>query len=88
MTIGEIAARFGLAPHVLRHWESMGLLAPARAEGHRRRHRPDDLYRVGVILLAKEAGLNLTGIREIIATRDAAREAERAMARAQRRRRG
>ena len=29
-TIGELAARFGLATHVLRHWEDMGLLSPAR----------------------------------------------------------
>ncbi|WXK67305.1 MerR family DNA-binding transcriptional regulator [Nonomuraea sp. N2-4H] len=28
MAIGEVAARFGLAPHVLRHWEAMGLLSP------------------------------------------------------------
>lgn len=28
--IGELARRFGLAAHVLRHWESMGLLEPAR----------------------------------------------------------
>ncbi|MER5317779.1 MerR family transcriptional regulator [Streptosporangium roseum] len=28
MTIGDVAARFGPATHVLRHWESMGLLSP------------------------------------------------------------
>jgi hypothetical protein len=28
-TIGELAARFGLATHVLRHWEDVGLLSPA-----------------------------------------------------------
>lgn len=26
--IGELAARFGLSTHVLRHWEAVGLLAP------------------------------------------------------------
>ena len=30
MTIGELAARFGLATHVLRHWEAVGLLGPER----------------------------------------------------------
>lgn len=30
LTIGELAQRFGLATHVLRYWESMGLLKPAR----------------------------------------------------------
>ncbi len=28
-TIGELAARFGLATHVLRHWEDVGLLTPS-----------------------------------------------------------
>lgn len=67
MSIGEIAQRFGLATHVLRYWESMGLLAPARVEGERRRYGPDDLYRAAVILRAKEAGFGLDDIREMIA---------------------
>jgi DNA-binding transcriptional MerR regulator len=70
LTIGEIAGRFGLPAHVLRHWESVGLLAPARAEGRRRRYGTDDLYRVAVILRAKEAGFGLEDIRQMIATPD------------------
>lgn len=70
LTIGEVADRFGLPAHVLRHWESVGLLAPARAEGQRRRYGPDDLYRVAVILRAKEAGFGLEDIRQMIATAD------------------
>ncbi|ETK36728.1 MerR family transcriptional regulator [Microbispora sp. ATCC PTA-5024] len=65
-----MAERFGLAAHVLRHWESVGLLEPARAEGDRRRYGPDDLYRIAVILRAKEAGFGLDDIREMIATRE------------------
>ena len=63
MSIGEVAHRFGLAPHVLRHWESVGLLAPTRAVADRRRYGPDDLYRVAVVLRAKEAGFALDEIR-------------------------
>jgi MerR family transcriptional regulator, copper efflux regulator len=59
MTIGEIAQRFGLPTHVLRHWESVGLLAPTRAVAGRRRYDRDHLYRVAVILRAKEAGFGL-----------------------------
>jgi DNA-binding transcriptional MerR regulator len=66
LTIGEMAVRFGLATHVLRHWESMGLLAPVRVVAGRRRYGPDDLYRVAVILRAKEAGFALHDIREMI----------------------
>ncbi|MFG3439418.1 MerR family transcriptional regulator [Nonomuraea sp. NPDC047897] len=72
LSIGAAAARFGLAAHVLRHWESMGLLAPARAEGERRRYGPSDLYRIAVILRAKEAGFALEDIKEMLTTADAA----------------
>ena len=72
MGIGEIAQRFGLATHVLRHWESMGLLAPARVTASRRRYGPADLYRVAVILRAKEAGFSLEDIGEMFAARDPA----------------
>jgi MerR family transcriptional regulator, copper efflux regulator len=72
LSIGEVAERFGLATHVLRHWESMGLLAPARVTASRRRYGPDDLYRVAVILQAKEAGFSLEDIRELFAARDPA----------------
>ncbi|WP_191257606.1 MerR family transcriptional regulator [Amycolatopsis oliviviridis] len=64
LSVGEVAERFGLATHVLRHWESVGLLEPARS-GDRRRYDDADLYRVSVILRAKEAGLSLDGIREM-----------------------
>ncbi|WP_327582274.1 MerR family transcriptional regulator [Nonomuraea sp. NBC_00507] len=70
MAIGEVAARFGLAPHVLRHWESMGLLAPMRVEGERRRYSRDDLYRIAVILRAREAGIALEDLRAMLTTSD------------------
>ncbi|GII90459.1 MerR family transcriptional regulator [Sinosporangium siamense] len=71
MSIGEISDRFGLATHVLRHWESMGLLTPARVEGDRCRYGADDVVRVVIILQAKEAGLSLDEIREMLHTSNA-----------------
>ncbi|WP_416966811.1 MerR family transcriptional regulator [Streptomyces sp. 4F14] len=68
MSIGALAARFGLATHVLRHWESMGLLHPSRDVGGRRRYGADDLTRVATILVFKEAGLCLDTIRSLSAT--------------------
>jgi DNA-binding transcriptional MerR regulator len=65
-SIGEVADHFGLPTHVLRHWESMGLLAPSRVEGGRRRYTDDDLYRVASILLSKRAGLPLPDIRAFL----------------------
>ncbi|QFZ24288.1 MerR family transcriptional regulator [Saccharothrix syringae] len=68
MTIGEVADHFGLPAHVLRHWESVGLLAPARVEGGRRRYTRDDLVRVASIVVAKQAGLSLPDIRDFLAS--------------------
>lgn len=72
MTIGEVADHFGLPAHVLRHWESVGLLCPARVTGGRRRYTRDDLFRVASILRAKQAGLPLPDIRAFLAARDPA----------------
>ncbi|MGA5194049.1 MerR family transcriptional regulator [Streptomyces exfoliatus] len=71
MSIGALAERFGLATHVLRHWEAMGLLSPARHATGRRHYRSADLTRVAVILRAKEAGLSLDTIRALVDTADA-----------------
>ncbi|WP_208030032.1 MerR family transcriptional regulator [Streptomyces cyanogenus] len=72
LSIGALAERFGLATHVLRHWEAMGLLAPSRDSAGRRRYDSTDLTRVAVILRAKEAGLSLDTIRTLSATVDPA----------------
>jgi DNA-binding transcriptional MerR regulator len=68
LTIGELAHRFGLAAHVLRHWESMRLLAPGRDGGGQRRYGEADLVRVAVILMGKEAGFGLGELRDLLAT--------------------
>lgn len=70
LTIGELAQRFGLATHVLRHWESMGLLAPDRDAGGQRRYGESDLARVALILMSKEAGFGLRELREFLSTSD------------------
>ncbi|WP_369203384.1 MerR family transcriptional regulator [Streptomyces sp. PU-14G] len=76
LSIGALAARFGLATHVLRHWEARGLLSPARDAGGRRRYGADDLTRVAAILVMKEAGLGLDTARSLSATSDRATRRE------------
>ncbi|MEV0584992.1 MerR family transcriptional regulator [Nonomuraea sp. NPDC050310] len=66
MRIGELAERFDLAPHVLRHWESVGLLSPADRINGRRRYTHDHVVRVVTILRAKAAGMSLDQIREVL----------------------
>ena len=66
LTIGQLGARFGLATHVLRHWEDVGLIEPAERVNGRRRYRPWHVSRVATILLSKEAGFKLDEIRAIL----------------------
>ena len=61
-SIGEIAGRFDLETHVLRHWEDVGLLSPARDSAGRRRYGRDELVRVAVIMRSKAAGMSLEQI--------------------------
>ncbi|WP_062430642.1 helix-turn-helix domain-containing protein [Herbidospora daliensis] len=67
VAIGTLAGEFGLAAHVLRHWEAEGLLRPARDSGGRRRYGDDDRFRVAVIVKARQAGLSLPDIRALFA---------------------
>lgn len=61
-SIGDTAARFGLATHVLRHWEDVSLLQPVRDSADRRLYGDDDLVRIAVILRSKAAGMSLEQI--------------------------
>ena len=69
-SIGELADRFGLATHVLRHWEDMGLLTPARRVASRRVYGPAHVTRVAEILLGKDAGFSLEQLRELFTAPD------------------
>lgn len=73
--MGDVAERFGLATHVLRHWEDVGLLAPARDSGGRRRYGRDDVVRVAVIIRSKDAGMSLDQILVMLDARSVDRHA-------------
>lgn len=73
-SVGELADRFDLPTHVLRHWETMGLLMPERDAAGRRRYQEDDAYRVAVIVSSKAAGMSLDQIRSLL---DASAEGRR-----------
>lgn len=62
LSVGEVASRFGVATHVLRHWEDQGLLDPARDPAGRRQYRRDDVVRVAAIQANKQAGMSLEQI--------------------------
>lgn len=71
LSIGELAARFELATHVLRHWETVGVLIPTRRVNGQRRYSREHIAQVMVILAGKEAGFSLEGLRDILHTDDA-----------------
>ncbi len=71
-TIGEVAQATGLAPHILRYWESrFPELRPITRAGNRRYYRPEDVALVERIdrLLNRE-GYTIKGVQQLLA-RDA-----------------
>ncbi|MFJ6615109.1 MerR family transcriptional regulator [Streptomyces sp. NPDC091289] len=72
MTIGELADRFALRTHVLRHWEATGLLSPAERVNGRRRYSSRHIARVAMIVRGKAAGFSLDQLRGVLDATDAA----------------
>ena len=66
LSIGEVAARAGVARSALRFYESRGLIASDRTSGGQRRYRRDVLRRVAFIRAAQRVGLNLAEITEAL----------------------
>ncbi|SHN48239.1 MerR family transcriptional regulator [Cryptosporangium aurantiacum] len=75
LTIGQVAARYGVAPHVLRHWEDAGLLSPSRENGQRR-YSEVDVLQVRLTRIGRELGLGLGEIRELFTVHDTGDRAE------------
>ncbi len=62
LTIGQLAARSGVATSALRFYEDLGLISSARTDGNQRRFDAGQLRRVAVIRVAKELGIPLAEI--------------------------
>ena len=62
ITIGELAARSGVATSALRFYEERGLIAAARTSGNQRVYPRPTLRRVAFIRAAQEVGLTLDEI--------------------------
>ena len=59
----------GVAPQMLRNYETRGLLSPGRTPGGTRRYSRNDLARVDEITVLLAAGLNLAGIEQVLQLR-------------------
>jgi MerR family redox-sensitive transcriptional activator SoxR len=73
LSIGELAARSGVATSALRYYEELGLLASERTAGNQRRYPRATLRRVAFIRSAQRVGLTLEEIADALATLPAGR---------------
>jgi len=62
LTIGEVAARAGMATSAIRFYEERGLVHAERAPGGQRRFRRDVLRRLAFVRVAQRVGLSLEEI--------------------------
>ena len=63
LTIGELAARSGVAPSALRYYERLGLIRAGRTGGNQRRYERAELRRVAFIRIAAQVGIPLEEIK-------------------------
>jgi MerR family transcriptional regulator, redox-sensitive transcriptional activator SoxR len=63
LSIGEVAARSGVAPSAIRFYEAQGLLAPRRTSGNQRRYDRAVLRRIALIQAGRAAGIPLDRVR-------------------------
>lgn len=67
---GEAAARLGVTVKALRVYEREGLVKPDRTAGQWRAYGPAQIARIHMILIMRELGLSLKGIREVLDGKD------------------
>jgi MerR family redox-sensitive transcriptional activator SoxR len=63
LSIGEVAARSGVAPSALRFYEREGLIHSERTDGNQRRYDRPVLRRIAFIQAGRAAGITLGEIR-------------------------
>jgi MerR family transcriptional regulator, redox-sensitive transcriptional activator SoxR len=68
ITIGELAARSGVAPSALRFYEQRGLIRSERTSGNQRRYSRGQLRRVAFVRGAQRVGLSIGEIRDAMST--------------------
>jgi MerR family redox-sensitive transcriptional activator SoxR len=66
LTVGQVAARAGVAVSTLHFYESKGLIKSWRNQGNQRRYAREVLRRVAVIRVAQRTGIALAQIREAL----------------------
>ncbi|NKF21777.1 redox-sensitive transcriptional activator SoxR [Solimonas marina] len=68
LSVGQIAARSGLAVSALHFYERSGLIRSERSAGNQRRYRRGVLRRIAIIKVAQRLGIPLATIRQALDT--------------------
>ncbi|RLK14013.1 DNA-binding transcriptional MerR regulator [Micromonospora sp. M71_S20] len=67
LTVGQVSTRLGVTVRALHHWDDIGLARPSlRTTGGYRLYTAGDLERLHRIVVYRELGLGLDGIRAIL----------------------
>ena len=67
LTVGEVARRSGFATSALRYYEREGLIRSRRTSGGQRRFERNTLRRLAFVRAARNIGLSLDEVREVLA---------------------
>ncbi|WP_202926236.1 redox-sensitive transcriptional activator SoxR [Pseudoxanthomonas wuyuanensis] len=73
LTVGEVAARAGVAVSTLHFYESKGLIHSWRNAGNQRRYPREVLRRVAIIKVAQRTGIPLADIQQALSSLPEAR---------------
>ena len=67
LSIGALARRSGVKVPTIRYYEQLGLIdAPVRSDGNQRRYTDAQAQRLGFIRHARDLGLSLDAIRDLL----------------------
>lgn len=63
-SVGQIAARTGLAVSAIHFYETLGLVKPVRTAGGQRRFKPSDIRRLSFVMITQQLGFSLAEIKQ------------------------
>ncbi len=67
LSIGQIAARTGLAVSAIRYYETQGLVTPDRNAGGQRQFEPSDIRRLSFVMIAQQFDFTIAQIQQQLA---------------------
>jgi MerR family transcriptional regulator, redox-sensitive transcriptional activator SoxR len=68
ISIGQMAARTGLAVSAIRYYEAEGLVRPERSSSGQRRYQRSDIRRLSFVLVTQRLGFTIADIRKMLAS--------------------